>query len=97
MLTQGERQELHKLMASPQWAIVHRLIEGVCAKIQDERVPWDKEWDLVRDTLLKEGQLKGIQRLSQELYLQIGAMNQHESPRNKDSIRETGRGFDDNR
>lgn len=71
MIDGTEQKLLYQLMGSPQWKAFEHLIQEVCAKIQDDAIGTTTEWETLKDTLLREGQLKGIRRLMQEAYLQV--------------------------
>lgn len=78
MIGQPERKQLHQIMASPQWRALEHLIQAVSDKIRDEPIDVTSEWGAIRDSLMKEGQIRGIQRLSQEFYLQVQQMQDNE-------------------
>lgn len=67
-----ERQQLKALIGAPQWSAFEQLADRVCKKIQEEKVSHNTEWETLRALLVSEGQEKGIRRLLQELYRQVG-------------------------
>lgn len=74
-LAKTERAQLRQLMQQPQWRAFEHLVEEFVAKIKDESIVQDSEWDTLKKALMNEGQARGIRNLIQETYLQI---QQHE-------------------
>ena len=58
-------------MGSPQWSAFEHLVKEFTDKIANEALDLAGEWETIKTTLMKEGQLRGIQKLMQELYLQL--------------------------
>lgn len=70
MFDQTQQKLILQLMTSPQWKVFEQLAQEICVRIQNDPVSMTTEWEAVRDTLMKEGQQKGIMRLMQEAQLQ---------------------------
>ncbi len=82
-MTNPERIQLRQLMSNPQWAAFEKLVGEFTDKIRDEGISVSNEWGVISTTLMREGQLRGIQRLLQELYVQIETANEREDSRNE--------------
>lgn len=68
MISKLEREQIKSLLQSPQWQAVELVANRLKDKISNEANVGDSEWETVRNTLLNEGQKRGINRLMQELY-----------------------------
>ena len=76
MLSKNDRQLIKQVISSPQWSSIEATVKELTDKIKDEPVLYETEWETLKATLFREGQIRGISRLIQELYIQ--AQN-HES------------------
>lgn len=72
MLTEKERSQLLSLLQTPQWGAVEAVANNLCDKLAYDSTIRASEWDTLSETLLKEGQIRGIRRLLQELYNHAG-------------------------
>lgn len=68
MIDNTHRKHLLSLMQTQSWTAVETVAEALKAAIQNEEHEYATEWDMVRITLDKEGQVRGINRLFNELY-----------------------------
>ena len=66
-MTQQEREQIKSLVQTPQWRTVIALAEELCIQVKTEQKSYDTEWDTIRDTLLADGEVRGIKRLLQTL------------------------------
>lgn len=71
MITESDRAKLLQIIQSPQWAIVEQIANSLCDKISYESVVRDTEWGTISESLLNEGQVRGIKRFIQELYTNV--------------------------
>ena len=69
-LTTQEKSQLKAVIRSPQWRIVERVAEMMCVKVKENVPIRDSEWETLREVLQQEGQIQGIRKLMQELFLQ---------------------------
>ena len=67
MTTEQEKAQLRSIVQSPQWQTVLAFAENLCASIKTEPHTYDTEWESIRDTLIDEGQVRGIKNLLQSL------------------------------
>lgn len=67
MRNEQELAQLRNLIQSPQWQTFIAFAEGLCASIKTEPHAYDTEWDTIKDALLAEGQVRGIQNLLQSV------------------------------
>ena len=70
-------------MSNPQWAAFEKLISEFLDKIKGEGLPTATEWDVLKTTLIREGELRGIHRLMQEVYVQIETITEKENSRDE--------------
>ncbi len=68
-MTEHEKSFIRSLVRSPQWDIIEGLAKEIVDRINSENLIRDTEWDTIKATLQKEGQVEGIKRLLQEVYL----------------------------
>ena len=68
MLTKPEKTQLKQLMSSPQWGALESLAAKLREKLRDEFGVQGDQWDTLKQTLLIEGQIRGINRLMQEAF-----------------------------
>lgn len=71
MLSQSEKSGIKMLLNSPYWKTVEIIAEQIINRIKEEGVIKDNEWDTIKTVIGSEGQIKGIRRLFQELWLQL--------------------------
>lgn len=76
--------QLRQLMIAPQWAAFEKLVSELSEKIRSEGLMTNSEWGVISTSLMREGQLRGIQRLLQEVYVQIQAVTEKDS--NRDGV-----------
>lgn len=73
-MTTQEKQALKGLLQDPRWRTFEELAHQICIKIaleeSNERETTD---ETLKDFLLNRGQIKGINRLLQEVWNQINA------------------------
>lgn len=74
------------MLGSPQWGAFERLVKEFTAKIEGEKPDLASEWETIKTTLMKEGQLRGIQKLMQEVYLQVQSAHEKDYERRPDNI-----------
>lgn len=67
MLTKGEKSLILNLLRSQQWEVVSKLSNLLIQKIIDSPISSSSEWDTIKSSLNKEGQIEGIRRLLQEI------------------------------
>ena len=67
MITKGDKSQVRQIISSPQWPVVENIANKLCAQAR-EGIVTDTEWNMVKTSLLAEGEIKGIRRLIQELY-----------------------------
>lgn len=71
-MTSQEKQMIRGLLQDPRWKVVENLASQVCVKIAlEENIERETEWETLKEFLLNRGQVKGINRLLQELWNQI--------------------------
>lgn len=67
MRSEQERSQLRSIVQSPQWKTVIAVAEELCVNVKTEQIPYDTEWETLRETLINEGQSRGIKRLLQSV------------------------------
>mgnify|MGYP007031185404 CR=1 FL=1 len=70
-LSQQEISGIKQLLNSPYWKTVENVAEQIINKIREEGIIKDNEWETLKTAVNQEGQVQGIRRLFQELWLQI--------------------------
>lgn len=70
MVSKAEKSAIRSLIQSPAWRFVEQVAVEVQAKIASENGSQESEWDVVKSTLLKQGQIEGIARFIQEILSQ---------------------------
>lgn len=68
MISKQEQQQLLSLLQNPSWGIVDKMANELCDRIRYEVTVGADQWETVRDTLINEGQVRGIQRFIKGLY-----------------------------
>lgn len=68
MLTKNEKDQLRRLIESPHWAAVELLANKLCDKLKDDNVVREDQWSTLKELLTREGQVRGIRLLLQEIY-----------------------------
>lgn len=66
-MTEQELAQLRGIVQSPQWQTVIAFSEKLCVSIKTEPLTYDTEWESTRDTLINEGQVRGIKNLLQSI------------------------------
>ena len=69
MITKQEKAQIRSILQSPQWGSVEHLANELCSKITGDSPLRETEWETLRSVILQAGQVEGIKRLLQELYL----------------------------
>jgi len=72
MIGNQDKSILKQLVQSPQWSVIEHLANEVCVKLEGESSVHDSEWETLKATLLKEGKVRGIRHLLQEIYNYAG-------------------------
>lgn len=67
MLLKTDKQALKHLISSDMGAVLRNLMELYCQKINNEPLNTGSEWETVKSSLLREGQIQGIRKLYQEM------------------------------
>lgn len=70
MITKEERKQIRQILQSPQWGALERLANLLCDKIRDDNPIRNSEWETISTLLGREGQVRGIKTLLQEIYTQ---------------------------
>jgi len=70
MISKSERSQIKVILQSPHWQTVQRFAELYCEKIRSDPVLRDTQWETVKMAVLNEGQIMGIKKFIQELYVQ---------------------------
>lgn len=70
-LSDQEKSSIKFLLSSPHWKVIESLAEQIIGKIREDSVIKDSEWETLKSVVDSEGQIKGIRRLFQELWLQL--------------------------
>uniref|UniRef100_A0A7V3N4Q5 Uncharacterized protein n=1 Tax=candidate division CPR3 bacterium TaxID=2268181 RepID=A0A7V3N4Q5_UNCC3 len=76
MLNETEKSQIRSLLQSSQWKTIEKLADLICEKIKDEPISTESEWETAKTVLEKEGQIKGIRRFIQEIFLQGAESNE---------------------
>mgnify|MGYP001567786782 FL=1 len=71
MRHQQEKQQLKAILSDPRFQTVENLAQIVIADIRKDSCVKETEWETLKETLLQEGQQRGIIRFIQECYKQI--------------------------
>ena len=69
-ITNAERQQLRQVLQMPQWKTVERLAELLISQIQEQPAIAETQWMTLQNLLSREGEVRGIRRLIQEMYNQ---------------------------
>lgn len=56
------------LLSTPQWAVAERVAQSLKDKLAYDSTVRDSEWDTLKATLIKHGQVEGIGMFVNELY-----------------------------
>ena len=75
MISGPEKTQLKQLISSPQWGALERLANEICDKLRDESSVRETEWETVSSILTKEGEIRGIRRLLQEVFTHANVQN----------------------
>jgi hypothetical protein len=67
-MDEREKSQIKQLVQSYQWPVIERFAEELKKKIREDDCSRDTQWETLKTLLLKEGQVRGITRLIQELY-----------------------------
>lgn len=68
MIDKSQKAQIVQILQMPQWKALEALIHTHLEKVKDDSASMGSEWEHTRDTLMKEGELRGIQKLMQEIY-----------------------------
>jgi len=68
MLSESEKSQLRDLIQSGRWNLITMLAEDFCKRLRDNPTIGTSEWELVRETLRREGQIEGVKAFLQELF-----------------------------
>ena len=68
MITDRDKQQLRRLLHSPDWNSLEALINEMVDKIHGQSKVGDSEWETLKKTLLDEGEERGLHRLQQAIY-----------------------------
>ena len=71
MISKEEQRHLKFLMQDPKFQVFEQVSKELIRHIQEDSSLRETEWETIKETLLREGQIKGIQRFMQELWGQI--------------------------
>jgi hypothetical protein len=74
VITQGERQQIQQILSSPQWATIERVGNLLIEQIKEQPTIDKTQWQTLQNILIREGEVRGIRRLLQELYNQVASM-----------------------
>ncbi len=69
MLNSQEKSQLRAIVNSNQWVIVEKVAQELCQKIMSDSQIHESEWQLIQDTLKKQGKVEGVRKLINELQL----------------------------
>lgn len=70
-LNEQQKSGVKMLLTSPHWKTVEYLADEIINKIREDKVIGDSEWETIKAVIGSEGQIRGIRRLFQELWLQL--------------------------
>ena len=68
MITKGEQQQIKSLLQTPQWQVAEMIANKFRDKLAYDSPVRETEWDTIKTTLIKEGQIQGIKIFIEELY-----------------------------
>ncbi len=68
MLTLEQKSSLKNLVNSPQWQIVVFLAEEYIKHVQERSTLQESDWETLKQTCLKEGEVQGIRNFIQEIF-----------------------------
>lgn len=69
MISKQEKSRMKMIVCSPDYDIIKKIGDELKDKIKSENVVRDTEWETVKALLDREGQVKGIDRIIKELFL----------------------------
>lgn len=67
MITKEQKKQIKSLIQSPQWQALEDFVQEYIDSIRLRSVVKDSEWETVKETLLNEGQVRGIRNLINKL------------------------------
>ncbi len=67
MITEGEKITLKRFLFTQEWKVLEHLIFEMEKDINFRSKIADTEWETVKNTLLNEGEVRGIKRLMQNI------------------------------
>lgn len=68
MLTPQQRSSLKTLVRSPQWEIVTYIAEEYIKRVNERSTLQNSDWETLKATCLKEGEVQGIRQFMQEIF-----------------------------
>lgn len=71
MLIDKRKEQIKYLMTQPQWKAVEQVMEELCQRIKQDSVIRSSQWDTLVALFKQEGEVSGIRKLLQELYLNL--------------------------
>ena len=67
MITSQQKSAIKQLLMSPAWGVVEQIKNDLLEKIRADSKLKDSEWETLKETILAEGQIIGMERLLNEL------------------------------
>lgn len=71
ILNEKEKSGLKNLLDNPYWQVVIRIGDDLKDRIQKGSTMKDGEWETLKATVEKEGRIKGICELFQEIFKKL--------------------------
>lgn len=67
-LSNAEKSQVKQLLQQPQWQVIERIANELCLQLRDGSVITPTQWETLQAVLTREGEVRGIRKLIQELY-----------------------------
>ena len=71
MLTKEEKNRIKVFVTSPDYQIFQKVANLLITQIRSESSMKDTEWETLKNTIMKEGQVTGIQRFLTEIFANV--------------------------
>ena len=68
MLSPQQKSALKNLVNSPQWQIVTYIAEEYIKRVNERSTLQGSDWETLKATCLKEGEVQGIRQFVQEIF-----------------------------
>jgi len=71
MLSPQQKSSLKMFLQSPQWQTIQFLADEYIKRVNARSILQDSEWETLKQTCLKEGEVQGIRNFIQELFINV--------------------------